>query len=100
MIEGFGVVFIEANACEKPVIGGNTGGITDAIIDKKTGLLVNPTNTDDIKEKVVKLLTDKKYSEMLGKNGRKRAAKELNYKKAADILKEDFKKIMEGKNAF
>jgi len=98
MVEGFGVVFIEANACEKPVIGGNSGGIPDAVIDGKTGLLVNPIDINDIKEKIVKLLTNKKYADELGKNGRKRAIEELNYKQAADIVTKDLKKLIGVKN--
>jgi len=47
-VEGFGMVFIEANACEKPVIGGKTGGAIDAIVEGKTGLFVNPTDERDI----------------------------------------------------
>ncbi|WP_146150441.1 glycosyltransferase, partial [Photobacterium angustum] len=36
-IEGYGIVYIEANAFGIPVISGNTGGITEAVIDGKTG---------------------------------------------------------------
>jgi phosphatidylinositol alpha-1,6-mannosyltransferase len=39
--EGFGVVFLEANACGTPVIGGNAGGTADAIRDGITGLRVD-----------------------------------------------------------
>ncbi|MBK7900543.1 MAG: glycosyltransferase family 4 protein [Betaproteobacteria bacterium] len=41
-VEGFGMVFLEASACGKAVIGGRSGGIADAIAEGETGLLVDP----------------------------------------------------------
>ncbi|HIF9279601.1 TPA: glycosyltransferase [Photobacterium damselae] len=38
-IEGYGIVYIEANAMGIPVISGNSGGIVEAVIDKKTGIM-------------------------------------------------------------
>lgn len=40
-IEGFGIVFLEASAMGKPVIGGKSGGTQDAILDGVTGLHVD-----------------------------------------------------------
>ena len=42
-IEGFGIVFLEANYFKVPVIGTRTGGIVEAIIDGKTGFLILTT---------------------------------------------------------
>lgn len=38
-IEGYGIVYIESNAMGVPVISGNSGGIVEAVIDKKTGIM-------------------------------------------------------------
>jgi len=46
--EGFGLVFIEANARGTPVIGGNTGGCPEAISDGVSGYVCDPEKTDDI----------------------------------------------------
>ena len=43
-IEGFGMVFLEANAAGKAVIGGKSGGAHEAVADGITGFLVNPEN--------------------------------------------------------
>jgi len=78
-VEGFGMVFIEANACEKPVIGGKTGGAIDAIIEGKTGLFVNPTDKKDIAEKITYLLKNPDKAIAMGKYGRDRAVKEFGW---------------------
>jgi phosphatidylinositol alpha-1,6-mannosyltransferase len=68
-VEGFGIVFLEANACRKPVIAGNSGGISDAVVDGVTGLMVDPLNPNDIAQAIIRLLSDKELSETLGNNG-------------------------------
>jgi len=77
--EGFGITFLEANACEKPVIGGNSGGVTDAIVDGETGFLVDPLDTIEIAKKLILLLSDKKLSEKMGIQGRKRIENQFTW---------------------
>lgn len=77
--EGFGIVFSEANACAKPVIGGKSGGVSDAIVDGVTGLLVNPNSIDEITRAIITLLSNEQYSEALGTQGRKRVEEELSW---------------------
>jgi phosphatidylinositol alpha-1,6-mannosyltransferase len=57
-LEGFGLVFLEANACGLPAIGGESGGVVDAIEDGVSGYLVNPSSIDDISEKILKFIED------------------------------------------
>ena len=47
-VEGFGIVFIEAAACGTPSLGGNTGGMADAIEHGETGYVVDGADTKDI----------------------------------------------------
>ena len=56
--EGFGLVFLEANGCGKPVVGGRAGGTPDAIRDGETGLLVDGHDVDAIAAAIEWLLTD------------------------------------------
>ncbi len=77
--EGFGIVFLEANACGKPVIGGRSGGIPEAVIHGETGLLVDPNNPQEIYEAIVRLLTDDSLAKKLGERGRQRVVEELNW---------------------
>ncbi len=71
--EGFGIVFVEAGACGKPVIGGLSGGVADAVEDGVSGFLVNGQSEEEIKEAIVKLVQDASLREQMGKAGRKRA---------------------------
>ena len=77
--ESFGIVYAEANACGKPVIGGRSGGVIDAVIVGVTGLLVDPDNVEGISQAIIHLMTDKVYAKKLGENGRRRVEQELNW---------------------
>lgn len=83
-VEGFGIVFLEANACGKPVIGGNSGGISDAIIDGQTGLIVNPEDVGAISNAILSLLLDKEYAASLGRMGCKRVRENFSWEKVAN----------------
>ncbi len=78
-VEGYGIAFIEANLRGKPVIGGRSGGVEDAVIDGVTGLLVDPLSVEEIAEAAVRLLTDRELAHRLGEQGRRRAAEELSW---------------------
>jgi len=65
--EGFGLVVAEALWKEKPVVGGNVGGIPCQITDGKTGFLVDPFDYKACAQRVITLLKDPKLSERMGK---------------------------------
>ncbi|HRZ86673.1 MAG TPA: glycosyltransferase family 4 protein [bacterium] len=90
-VEGFGIVFVEASACGKPVIGGRHGGIPEAILDGETGLLVDPSDEKDIAEKIIAILKDPSYAKTLGGNGLRRARAECNW----DSYAERFRRALE-----
>jgi len=71
-VEGFGLVFLEANACETPVIGSTSGGIPDAVVDGETGLLVPPSAPAAFAEAAIRLLNDADLRRRLGRAGRER----------------------------
>lgn len=71
--EGFGLVYLEAGACAKPVIGTYNCGAEDAIVDGVTGLLVPQNNIEKTAEAILKLLDNPELARKMGENGRKRA---------------------------
>lgn len=82
--EGFGIVYLEANAYGKPVVGGTAGGVPDAIIDNVTGLLVDPESEMEITEAIIRLLTNPKLAKKLGEQGRKRVLQDLSWHKVGE----------------
>lgn len=80
-IEGYGIVFMEANACKKPVIVGRSGGAVDAVIDGVTGLLVNPLSSKDIANKILYLLKEEKICDKMGLSGFNLVKNERNWDK-------------------
>ncbi|MDO8744648.1 MAG: glycosyltransferase family 4 protein [Candidatus Brocadiaceae bacterium] len=85
--EGFGVVFLEASACGKPVIAGNSGGSCEAVVDGITGLMVDPRSEDDIAHTIERILEDKSFAGRLGMAGRNRAKKEFDWQHITQITK-------------
>ena len=83
-VEGFGMVYLEANACGKPVIAGKSGGVADAVLDGETGLLVPPESPEMLAEAICQMLTHKEYAEKLGQQGRERAICEFSWDAIAD----------------
>lgn len=77
--EGFGIVYLEANLCGKPVIAGSAGGSKDAVKDGYNGLMVDPENVDSIRDAIIKLAIDKDLCTRLGKQGKERAVNEFNW---------------------
>jgi len=80
-VEGFGMVFLEAGACGRPVIGGRSGGIPEAIVDGETGFLVDPRDSRDLADKVIMLLGDSNLRKRIGQAGRERAVRQFNWGK-------------------
>jgi len=68
--EGFGLVYLEASACGKPVIGTKDCGAQDAIKENYNGLLVEQNNIDQTAQAIIRVLSDSNLASKLGENGR------------------------------
>ena len=69
--EGQGIVLLEAQASSKPVVAFDVGGVSEAVRNGDTGLLVKLGKTKDLADAILKLLSDKTLREKMGTNGRK-----------------------------
>ena len=73
-VEGFGFVYLEASAYGIPIIANRTGGVEDAVLNKKTGLLSEPKDLENLAKNFHTLISDENYRKMLGQNGIKWAS--------------------------
>jgi phosphatidyl-myo-inositol dimannoside synthase len=71
--EGFGIVYLEANAYGCPVVAGGVGGALDAVVDGETGLLVDPEDHVAVGSALVELLGDAPRRRAMGAAGARRA---------------------------
>jgi len=71
-VEGFGIVYLEANNFKKPVIAGKTGGAVEAVEHGINGLLVDSNKFNEISKAVIKLFGSQEYADNLGERGYQR----------------------------
>lgn len=67
--EGFGLVFLEANACGIPVVAGAAGGTIEAVCDGVNGLLIDGTDPHSIADAIVRILVDEEFARCLVRGG-------------------------------
>jgi phosphatidylinositol alpha-1,6-mannosyltransferase len=68
-IEGFGMVLVEAQACGKVVIAGDSGGTAETMLAEQTGFIIDCTNPDVIATKINQLLSDTALTKSMGEKG-------------------------------
>ncbi len=89
--EGFGLVFLEANARGKPVVAGAVGGVPEVVEQGRTGLLVDPTREDEVADALLELLGDHELRLRLGGQGRERLVESFSASRMAretrDVLR-------------
>ncbi len=72
-VEGFGMVFVEAGACGKPVIAGREGGQPEAVTDGESGWVVDGTDGSAVTSALDRLLADADLRKRMGEAGLERA---------------------------
>lgn len=85
-VEGFGIVFLEAAAAGLPVIGGNSGGVPEAIAADVTGLLVSGTDAEELTAAIARLTDDPSLRSAMGRAGRDRVRREFSWERAAALV--------------
>ncbi len=92
--EGFGTVVIEAAAMGLPTIGTNIYGLSDAVIDGETGLLVEPKNVTQLTLAMQNLIDNPQLRTQLGENAKKRALSEFDSKKCGELLIAEYQHLL------
>jgi phosphatidyl-myo-inositol dimannoside synthase len=68
-VEGLGIVYLEASASGLPVVGGDSGGAPDAILDGETGYVVPGRDTGAVASRIAELLADPAGAAAMGEKG-------------------------------
>jgi glycosyltransferase involved in cell wall biosynthesis len=88
--EGFGLVYLEAMACGKPVIGGAHGGAPEVIDDGKTGYLVPHGDAGQLATAIETLLADPALEQEMGRSGKQRVENEFRF----NVFAKSFRRIL------
>jgi spore coat protein SA len=91
--EAFSLTLPEAMACQVPVVGTRVGGTPEAVVDGKTGILVEPGNACALAEAILRLLSDDNLRESMGKAGRQRVLELFSWDKVAQDLLHRYQEI-------
>src|SRR5260370_31798648 len=85
--EGFGLVYLEAMACGKPVIGGLHGGAPEVLQDRVTAYLVTHGDAVQLATSIEALLADPALAKGMGARGRQRAENAFPFNVSATAFK-------------
>jgi len=85
-VEGWGNVFLEAAACARPVVVGDSGGARESLVPGETGLLVNGSDVAEVAGAVGSLLADPERANAMGRAGRERVVRAFGWSRAAEQL--------------
>jgi alpha-maltose-1-phosphate synthase len=106
--EPFGIINLEAMACETAVVASAVGGIKEVVVDGETGFLVpldqmkespfEPTNPEkferDLAARINQLMKDRQLRERFGKAGRKRAEEKFSWSAIAEGTKKLYQSLL------
>ena len=92
-IEGFGMVLVEAQACGKPVIAGDSGGTIETMLVGESGFIVDCTSTSAIVEKIIYMLKNENTSSVMGERGRIHVNENLDWQALSQKAKQLFERV-------
>jgi len=89
--DSFGIVYLEAWGCGKPVIGAKIGAIPEVIEEGKDGLLVEFGEVDQLASAIISLLNNPDLCREMGETGRKKVIDKFNWQKNIGKIEHVFK---------
>lgn len=88
--EGLPLVYVEAAAAGLPMIGGDAGGVSDAVRQDETGFIVDGRRPEQVAEALLRLLQDPELAARMGKAARTMAEEEFSW----DALFEQYREAV------
>lgn len=92
--EGFGNSFIEAMAAQIPVVATQTGGIVDFVKNGETGVFASCENPKSVAEAIMRIKSDKEFSNKLSKNGTILAKEKYDWNGIAEKYREIYNSLL------
>jgi phosphatidylinositol alpha-1,6-mannosyltransferase len=86
-VEGLGIVYLEASATGLPVVGGDSGGAPDAILEGETGYVVGGRDVATLSDRLITLLQDPAGARAMGEKGRAWVERDWNWELIASRLR-------------
>lgn len=93
--EGFGTVIIESAAMGIPSVASNIYGLSDAVQDGETGILVEVKSVDSLVNALTLLVTDHKLRESMGQSAKNRAVSSFDSKKVNSLVINEYIRLMD-----
>ena len=95
--ESFGLVALEAMACEVPVVASRVGGLPEVVTDGLDGFLVEPKNIKKMAECSLAVLTNDTRRKEMGKRARKEACSRFHSTKIIDAYEAHYREVLDRK---
>ena len=86
-VEGLGIVYLEASAAGLPVVGGDSGGAPDAILDGESGYIVPGRDVSALADRIAELLSDPAKARAMGEKGRAWVERDWSWEHSAARLR-------------
>ena len=93
--EPFGIINLEAMACERPVVASAVGGIQEVVVPGETGFLVPPADPKALADALNKVLRDKEMAHRFGQAGRKRVVEHFSWSSIAEKTIAMYQELLE-----
>lgn len=93
--EGFGIVALEAMACEKPVITTDIVGVADDLNNVNAGKIIPPKDVEKLAQAIVELLIHPRMSKKMGINGRKLVEEKYTWLKIAEMTENIYNMVLQ-----
>ena len=91
--EGLGMVFLESQALQTPVVSFRHGGVVEAVADGETGLLCDEKDVDALTDNITTLLENQDLRRQMGEAGRDRVEREFDVRRQCAKLEQIYAKL-------
>lgn len=99
-IESFGIVFLEAWMCGKPVIGCRTGPVASVVSQGQDGLLVPYGDAEELSQAITRLLADEGLCRKLGRNGREKVLRQYTWDRIVSRVESIYQALVQERGVY